>query len=103
MCRKPYKVFPTTEDSEEIHIETHIVRHIHKRRRYIPTCDCKSAPGIITAPPPAKLIPKGMFSIDFWVHILLEKFLFQRPLSRILQTLKMEGLYLSQGTITGGL
>ncbi|NIT03965.1 transposase, partial [Candidatus Saccharibacteria bacterium] len=44
-----------------------------------------------------------MFSTDFWVHILLEKFLFQRPLSRILQTLALEGLSLSQGTLTGGL
>lgn len=44
-----------------------------------------------------------MFSIDFWVHILAEKFLFQRPMSRILQTLTMEDFYISQGTITGGL
>jgi transposase len=34
---------------------------------------------------------------------LLEKFLFQRPLSRILQTLTCEELDISQGTITGGL
>ena len=44
-----------------------------------------------------------MFSVDFWVHILSEKFLFQRPMSRILNTLALEGLDVSQGTITGGL
>ena len=103
ICKKPYRVFPTTEDSEEIHIETRIVRRIHKRIRYIRSCNCESLPRIITAPSPAKLIPKGMFSTNFWTHILLEKFLFQRPLFRILQTFKMEGLFLSQGTITGGL
>src|SRR3989338_7760964 len=59
--------------------------------------------GISLALPPARLIPKGMFSIGFWVHILAEKFLFQRPLSRILQTLSLEGLDISPGTITGGL
>ncbi|MCK4423773.1 MAG: IS66 family transposase, partial [Candidatus Omnitrophica bacterium] len=55
------------------------------------------------APAPVKLIPKGMFSTDLWVHILSEKFLFQRPMSRTLQTLALEGLDISQGTITGGL
>jgi transposase len=57
----------------------------------------------VTAPPPPKLIPKGLFSIGFWVRLLLEKFLFQRPLYRIRQVLELEGLSVSQGTLTGGL
>lgn len=44
-----------------------------------------------------------MFSTGFWGHILLEKFLFQRPLYRIRQVLALEGLPVSQGTLTGGL
>lgn len=102
-CGRPRRLFSTTEDSEEIHIEIHLVRIIHKRKKYSTVCDCKDVSPIVIATPPVKLIPKGMFSIDFWVHILCEKFLFQRPMSRILQTLKMEGLFVSQGTITGGL
>lgn len=102
-CGKPFYPFPATEDSEEIHIETRLIRRIHRRKRYVPACDCSLSPGIIQAPPPAKLIPKGLFSTDFWTYILLEKFLFQRPLYRILQALKLEGLSVSQGTITGGL
>lgn len=102
-CGRRKRLFSTTEDSEQIHIETRLVRIIHKRRKYSATCRCKALSSIVIAPPPQKLIPKGMFSTDFWVHILAEKFLFQRPMFRILQTLKMEGLSLSQGTITGGL
>jgi len=57
----------------------------------------------VTAPVPAKLIPKGLFSTGFWVQLLLEKFLFQRPLYRIRQRLALDGLSVSQGTLTGGL
>lgn len=103
ICGRPYRPFPRTEDSEEITIEIHVVRNIHKRKQYIPDCDCETKTGIISAPPVTKLIPKGMFSIDFWVHILLEKYLFQRPMNKIIETLKLEGLDISQGTITGGL
>jgi transposase len=57
----------------------------------------------VTAQAPAKLIAKGMFAVDFWVRVLLEKFLFQRPLYRVVQMLCLEGLDISQGTLTGGL
>lgn len=102
-CRKPFAPFPGTEDSQEIDWEVRLVRHLHKRFRYQPTCNCGVVPGIVAAPPPAKLIPKGMFSVGFWVRLLLEKFLFQRPLYRVRQVLALEGLSVSQGTLTGGL
>ncbi|GFP40646.1 IS66 family transposase, partial [Candidatus Hakubella thermalkaliphila] len=103
VCGKPFSVFPGSEDSEEIHWEVRLVRRIHKRTPYRPTCNCRAVPGIMTAPPVPKLIPKGMFSCSFWVHLLLEKFLFQRPLYRVRQVLALEGLSVSQGTLTGGL
>jgi len=59
--------------------------------------------GIVTAPCPPKLIPKGMFAVSFWVRLLMEKFLFQRPLHRVRKVLALEGLSVSQGTLTGGL
>lgn len=103
ICGKPYIEFPKTEDSAEIHWEVCLVRRVYKRRRYRSTCDCKGTPRIITAPIVPKLIPKGKFSTGFWAQIILEKFLFQRPLYRIRKALAMEGLSISQGTITGGL
>ncbi|MHC4406939.1 MAG: IS66 family transposase [Planctomycetota bacterium] len=102
-CGKPFPVFPGTEDSEVVEWEVRLVRRIHKRVRYRAACQCRAVPGIVTAPPPAKLIPKGLFGIGFWVRLLLEKYLFQRPLCRVRKVLALEGLRVSQGTLTGGL
>lgn len=102
-CGKGFKKFPGTDDSEEIDWEVRLVRRVHKRLRYQPTCTCQAVPGIVTAAPIAKLIPKGMFSVDFWIRVVLEKYLWQRPLYRIRQVLALEGLAVSAGTLTGGL
>ncbi len=102
-CGKPFDVFPGTEDSEQIEWEVVLYRRIHKRTRYVSTCDCPVVTGIVTAPCPPKLIPKGMFAVSFWVRLLMEKFLFQRPLHRVRKVLALEGLSVSQGTLTGGL
>ncbi|MCH8939827.1 MAG: IS66 family transposase [Chloroflexi bacterium] len=102
-CGKPFDAFPGTEDSEQIEWEVYLSRRIHKRSRYVRTCDCREVPGIVTAPGAPKLIPKGMFATSFWVRLLMEKFLFQRPLHRVRKVLALEGLCVSQGTLTGGL
>ena len=102
-CGKHFSDFPGTEDSDQIEWEVILRRRVYKRKRYRPTCDCPENPGIVTAPVPPKLIPKGMFATSFWVRLLLEKYLFQRPVYRILKVLSLEGLDVSQGTLTGGL
>ena len=102
-CGKPFGDVPGTEDSEEIESEVIVHRRIHKRRHYQPTCDCHTVPGIALAPPPAKLLRRGKFTISFGVRLLLEKFLFQRPLYRMLKLLSLEGLDVSPDTITGRL
>ena len=103
-CGLPYHEMTDTEDSEEVHWDVHIVRRIHKRKRYKKTCCCPMGPKTLTAPIAPKLIPKGMFSTDFWVQLLIEKYLHQRPLYRIRQALSIEGMRRpSQGTLTGGL
>lgn len=101
-CGKPYADFGT-EDSQEIDLIFRVIRRIYKRKRYRKDCPCEGKAGIITTPCPPKLIPKGLFSIEFWVRLLLEKFLFQRPLYRVRKVLELEGLFVSQGTLTGGL
>ena len=103
VCHAGVTIFPGTEDSQEIHWEVRLVRRIYKRMRYLPGCNCGILPGVITAPSVLKLIPKGMFSVEFWVHILIEKFLLQRPLYRIRKALALEGLDVSGGTLTGGM
>lgn len=102
-CGLPLSPTSLSEDSEQIHWEVKIIRHIHRRKCYKPTCSCGALPGIVTAPVVDKMIPKGMFTEGFWVNLILEKFLFQRPLYKVRQLLAVEGFDVSQGTLTGGL
>ena len=102
-CGKPWGDCFGEEESYEVHWKTVLICRIHKRKRYHPGCSCGGVPGIITAPGPLKLIPKGKFSIGFWVNVLLEKYLFQRSLYRVIEFLKLEGLEVSSGTLIGGL
>ncbi|MFQ5893863.1 MAG: IS66 family transposase, partial [Nitrospinota bacterium] len=102
-CGLPLTPFPGTEDSETVEIEVKAYRRVIKRQRYKPTWQCGTRPGIVTAPPPPKLIPKGLLGISVWVTILLDKFLFVRPTYRLLLDLRTHGLALAQGTLTDGL
>jgi transposase len=103
LCGLPLVSFPGTEDSEQIEIEVKAHRRIIKRKRYKTTCSCGALPGIVTAPPPPKLIPKGIYGISVWVSVLLDKFVSLRPTYRLLADLKTHGLDMAQGTLTDDL
>lgn len=102
-CGKVRPEIGLTEDSEEIGWEVRLVRRRHKRHRYGPACACPPGQGIRTAPKPDKLIPKGLFAVDFWVEVLLKKFEYQQPLERTVRELASLGLAVSPGTLCGGL
>jgi transposase len=103
ICGKLRPASGLTEESEEVEWKVRLVRHRHIRHRYGPSCNCPSGRGIRTAPKPAKLIPKGLFAVSFWVQVLLKKFAWAQPLERIVRELKAYGLEVSPGTLTGGL
>jgi transposase len=103
VCGLPFDPFPGTDDSEQIEIEVRAHRRVIKRKRYKPTCTCGAVPGIVTAPPPPKLIPKGIYGISVWVDVLLDKFYSMNPTYRHLAVLKTHNVDLAQGTITDGL
>jgi transposase len=102
-CGLPFEAFPGTEDSEVLEVEVKAYRRRIRRRRYRPTCCCGKHPGIVTAPPVGKVIPKSILGVSIWVEVLLDKFLFYRPTYRLLQDWKTHGLDLSLGTLTDGL
>lgn len=102
-CGLPFESFPGTEDSTVLEIAVRAYRRVIRRRRYKPTCTCPDNRGIITAPGPAKLIPKSIFGVSIWVELLLDKYLFYRPTYRLLADLATHGLDLSQGSLTDGL
>jgi hypothetical protein len=76
-------------------------RRVTKRLCYRKTCQCPDIPGIITAPAPPKLIKKGLFTVDFIVKLLVLKYLLSMPMNRIRGYLRLEGLTLANGTLTG--
>ena len=83
--------------------EVQAYRRVIRRRRYRPSCACGCVPGIVTAPPPPRLIERGKFGMSVWVSVLLDKFLYGRPSNRLLQDLSDHGLIMSPGTLAGGL
>jgi transposase len=92
-----------TEDSEQIEIEVRPHRRRIRRRRYQRTCTCTKPPRTFTAPPPPKLIPKGLLGISVWVEILIDKFLSHRPTARLLDQWRLLDLDVAAGTVAGGL
>jgi len=104
-CGCPYceDPFGDSEDSEVIEIEVKAYRRKIQRKKYKKTCQCTDVPGIITTPGPAKLIGKGKLGISVWVHILLEKYLYQRPINRLLESFKDIEYDVPPGTIGDGL
>ena len=74
-----------------------------RRRRYQRTCNCPHGPRTLVAPPPPKLIGKGLLGVSGWVEILLGKFFSHQPVERQLAEWRLLGLDLSPGTVTGGL
>ena len=87
ICGKIRRATGLTEESEEVEWQVRLVRHRHVRHRYGPSCECPCGRGIRSAPKPAKLIPKGLFAVSFWVEVLLKKFQWAQPLHRTVQEL----------------
>lgn len=101
-CGRPFVELSQTEDSEQLEIEFKAYRRRIRRKRYQKACRCGGR-RTITAPKPDKLIGKGRYGVSIWVHLLLEKFHSQRPISRAIEQLGLHGLDLAPGTVTGGL
>jgi transposase len=101
-CNKPFAVMTDTEDSEQIEIEVKAYRRVIRRRRYRKTCSC---PGCrtITAPAPAKLIPKSLLGTSVWVEVLLAKYFNHQPTERLLTSWNLLELDLADSTVNAGL
>jgi transposase len=105
ICGCPYQEasFLDTNNSEVIEMKVEAYRRKIQRKQYKKGCQCTGVPGIITAPGPAKLIPKGKLGISVWATLLLEKYLYQRPINRLLESFKDIEFDAPPGTIGDGL
>ncbi|MFQ5858496.1 MAG: transposase [Anaerolineae bacterium] len=102
-CGEAFRPFLGTEESDiiEVEVQAHIRRI--RRKRYHKGCRCSQVAGIITAPPAPRLIPKSPLGVSVWTHVLLDTYLYGRPIHRLCEALRHHGLPLSQGTVTDGL
>ena len=99
-CGLPCEPFPGVETSEEIDWVVKVVRVVHRRHRYRATCQCSGTPRLLTAPTPAKLIPKGRYSTRFIAQVIVQKYLWARPLYRITADLALAGAHIPDGSLT---
>lgn len=102
-CGRPFAPVSGTEESTILEVEVRAHRRVIRRHRYRPTCDCGVHPGVVTAPPAPRVIPKSILGVSIWVTVLLDKYLFYRPTYRLLAELRTHELDLSLGTLTDGL
>jgi transposase len=102
-CGRPFAPVSGTEDSTILEVEVKAHRRLIRRHRYRPTCDCGVHPGIVTAPPAPRVLPKSILGVSIWVDVLLDKYLFYRPTYRLLADFQTHGLDLALGTVTDGL
>lgn len=101
-CGQPLADMTDSEDSEQIEIDVKAHRRVIRRRRYRKTCTCSGCQ-TITAPAPAKLIPKSLLGTSVWVEILLAKYFNHQPTERLLAAWQLLGLDLATSTVNAGL
>jgi transposase len=101
-CGTRYAPFKE-ERSEEIDVEVVVSVVVHVRPTYHRGCSCKGTKGIVAAPPPAKVIPKGRLSAGFLAHLVVAKFLLGLPITRVCAGLAMEGASFAPSSLVGAL
>ena len=72
-CGRPFAPVSGTEESTILEVEVKAYRRVSRRRRYRPTCDCGVHPGIVSAPPAPRVLPKSHLGVSIWVTRLLDK------------------------------
>lgn len=84
------------EESEEVTVtERSYTLVVHRRQKY--RCSCNS--NVQTAPGPLKLIPGGRYSLDFAVHVAVQKYGDHLPLERQVEMMVRQGLEISSQTL----
>lgn len=105
-CGLPHLPAPALDEHSDV-IEVVVKAHVRRIRRMAytrnPGCTCEDTPVIVTAPPPARLIPRSNYAVSFWVEVILGKYRYGQPSHRYLQDLADQGLAVSPGTLAGGL
>ena len=101
-CNKPY-IPDENKETEIIEVEVSAYTRRIIRQSMTKGCTCKGVPKTITAPMPAKVLPKSPYGISIWEAVLLTKFNYCQPTNRLIHQYAELGLPISGGSIAGGL
>ena len=103
-CGEPLARCEALDEISEIK-EVEVRAYIRRIRRHthVRGCQCSGLPVIVTAPPPARLIPRSPYGVSVWVEVILSKYHYGQPTQRLLHDWRDQGLTISPGTIAGGL
>jgi transposase len=102
-CGQPYKRNGTAQSYQEIVWEVRVYKRIFQRQQYEQACSCPK-PGLsarVAAPPPPRLIARGLLSVESIVESLLRKFNYWMPVERIAAEWRELGAHVSPGTWCG--
>jgi transposase len=102
-CGLGFVEMPGTQEAEVLEVEVNAYRRQIRRHRLRAVCQCRALPGIVTAPAPPQLIPRGKLGISLFVQALLSKYRHGVPTHRLLQQWRDLGLQVASGTLTGNL
>jgi transposase len=102
-CGTTLQSFPGPEESTSIAIQVQAQARRIQRQRYRRGCRCPDLPGIVTAPPAPRLLPTSSLGLSVWTEVLLDKYLYGRPTTRLCQAWQHHGVPLALGTVTDGL
>ncbi len=74
-CGEAFVPFPGAEESTILAVQVQAPLRRIQRRRYHKTCRCPQVPGIVTAPPAPRVLPKSPLGVSLWTTVLLDKYL----------------------------
>jgi len=97
LCQSPMAEWAGQyEESEEIDfVLPKLVMKLHRRQKY--RCECGGC--IKTAPSPRKLFPGARYSINFALHVAMQKYTNHMPLDRQRRDLRRLGLEVTTSTL----
>jgi transposase len=101
-CNSNYRRSSKTIDSCKINIKIILEKIIYKRVVYVKDCNCSETSTFLTAPKPAGIIPKSLYTNQFWSLLLVFKYFFQIPINRQMNIFDMYHYKPTASTIIGG-
>src|SRR5216683_3203653 len=94
---RAYELFGE-DASEQVSWRVRVWRIVHRRRKYARSCRCP-VPAVVTAPGPAKLTGRGLFTTEFCVNLLVAKYALGLPFNRVIAMLSFQGLEVGPDTV----